>query len=442
MKYFLPDSQDLVDPSFDFATETRSESRVRQRDDIYAHELFGKAPYDGVLVSKAIVDGSGGGLGRYTIAQRHRLLRIGVREFFRLDREEFSHVATMGDCGAFSYVREERPPFSVREVIEFYVDCGFDLGVSVDHVILGFKPGYDESLPGVDAVPPDWRARQQITLELAAEFLSEHRREKLGFTPIGVAQGWSPSSYADAVRQLQRIGYRYIALGGLVPLKTDEIVETIKAVDTARARTTRLHLFGITRLEKFRVFQKHGVHSFDSTSPLRQAFKDNRDNYYAPGRTYTAVRVPQVEANPKIKRAIVAGKLDQDRIRDLEQRCLESLHEYEAGRTSLPVVLDVLQRYQELHTPNRDNREAYREVLADRPWTECPCEVCKSLGIHVVVFRGAERNRRRGLHNTYVFYERLKKELSSAPNGRNGVRRAPSTTRKLTEGGTACQSPS
>lgn len=36
MKFFFPDSQDFVDETFDFVAETRSESRVRQRDDRYA----------------------------------------------------------------------------------------------------------------------------------------------------------------------------------------------------------------------------------------------------------------------------------------------------------------------------------------------------------------------------------------------------------------------
>jgi len=47
-------------------SETRSDLRVRQRDDRYPHELFHEAPYDGVLVSKAVVDGLGGGTGKYS----------------------------------------------------------------------------------------------------------------------------------------------------------------------------------------------------------------------------------------------------------------------------------------------------------------------------------------------------------------------------------------
>ena len=43
--------------------------------------------------------------GKYTLAQRHRLYRAGVRQFFRLDTAPATPVLTMGDCGAFSYIR-------------------------------------------------------------------------------------------------------------------------------------------------------------------------------------------------------------------------------------------------------------------------------------------------------------------------------------------------
>lgn len=60
MKYYLPDSQDVVDPGFDFATERREVGRGSNSDDRYAHEVFSERAYDGVLVSKAIVDGTCG----------------------------------------------------------------------------------------------------------------------------------------------------------------------------------------------------------------------------------------------------------------------------------------------------------------------------------------------------------------------------------------------
>ena len=53
MDFFFPDSQDQIDPSFDFDREASSPDRVRQRYDLYAHEIVRPAPYDGVLLSAA-----------------------------------------------------------------------------------------------------------------------------------------------------------------------------------------------------------------------------------------------------------------------------------------------------------------------------------------------------------------------------------------------------
>ena len=55
MRFFFPDSLDLVDPSFDFVTERRSPDRVRQRDDLYAHEVFETPPFDGLLVAAKLI---------------------------------------------------------------------------------------------------------------------------------------------------------------------------------------------------------------------------------------------------------------------------------------------------------------------------------------------------------------------------------------------------
>jgi len=409
MKFFFPDSQDLVDPSFDFLTEDRAPDRRRQRDDLYAHELFRNAPYDGLLVSKAIVDGSGSAAGKYTVAQRHRLLRLGVREFFRLDeRRRTSRIETMGDCGAFSYVDQEVPPFSVDDVIEFYGACGFDYGISVDHVILGFLSEEGLLLAGEDIVPSDWVSRQHLTVELASEFFRKCRALKVPFKAVGVAQGWSPESYARAVKDLQRIGYRRIALGGMVPLKTDEIVQTLETVDGIRRRDTQLHLLGVTRTEHLEIFARLGVTSFDTTSPLRRAFKDDKENYFTRENAFTALRIPQVEGNPKMQQRIRSGVIDQTRARALEQTCLAAVRDFDRGRGSLKRVLELLTQYEALfRTVSSAHRQAYERTLSQRPWQKCQCDICRELRVEVILFRGAERNRRRGFHNVWILNQRL-----------------------------------
>src|SRR4051812_26753135 len=82
MRFYFPDSQDQIDPSFDFESEERSPYRIRQRDDLYAHEILDPVPYSGMLISKAIVDGVAGGAGRYSAQQRQRLSREGSARSF------------------------------------------------------------------------------------------------------------------------------------------------------------------------------------------------------------------------------------------------------------------------------------------------------------------------------------------------------------------------
>jgi hypothetical protein len=421
MKFFFPDSQDLVDPSFDFVTESRSQTRLRHRDDLYAHEVFPRPPFDGILISRASVLATGAESSRYTLAQRHRLLRLGMREFFRIGEVP---LETMGDCGAFSYIREAEPPVTVQEVLAFYEQCAVDYGVSVDHVILAFQPELDAARSS-SVVPEDWKKRQSITLTLAGEFLQQHRRERARFTPIGVAQGWSPKSYATAVANLQKMGYQFIGLGGMVPLKSEEILACLRAVADVRKRQTRLHLFGVSRCDHTNEFAKFGVVSFDSTSPLRQAFKDDRENYYAPNAIYSVIRVPQVQGNPKLQRNIVAGAIVQEEARRLEQACLTALLRYDRSRSgrSMPTLLRLLREYECIHDGRKDRTDDYRRTLEDHPWKTCPCAICQKLGIHVVIFRGAERNRRRGFHNLFVTYARLQRQKmgrKSIARGRGG----------------------
>lgn len=418
MKFFFPDSQDQVDPSFDFTTEERSIYRVRQRDDRYAHEVLRGRAYTGILVSKAIVDGTSEGGGKYSLPQRHRLYRLGVRKFFRLDESKGPRLDTMGDCGAFTYVREETPPFTADQVIDFYEGCGFDYGISVDHIILG----YVDPATGADfdrALLKQWKRRQKLTLELAEQFLTRHKVRKCSFTPVGVAQGWDPASYAESVQGLQRIGYKRIALGGMVALKTYQVLDCLKAVSRVRWKNTQFHLLGVTRTEQVNVFAGFGVTSFDSTSPFRQAFKDDKDNYHTVKRAYTAIRVPQVDANPNLKKRIQAGEIDQRKALRLEARALEVMHKYDKGRVGVASTVESLREYEELYDGKIDRSDIYAETLEAAPWKRCKCGVCEKAGINVVMFRGSERNKRRGFHNLFAFNQRLQKELRSTPLGKH-----------------------
>lgn len=414
IKFFFPDSHDYVDPSFDFIREQGNEHRIRQRDDHYPHEIFATPPYDGMLISKAIVDGTEKGTSKYTVAQRQRFFRQGAKRFMRLP----SGMPLMGDCGAFSYVSEYEPPYTVDEVVEFYEVSGFDLGISVDHIIFAFEAQAKVIRTVEGEELQECQRRRELTLTLADEFFQRSR--SCGFTPMGVAHGWNPQSMAESVVALQQMGYKRITLGGLVPLKTVDILRVLEACDAVRDSGTEFHLLGISRVENVEAFQRYGVSSFDSTSPLQQAFKDARHNYHTlDGETYVALRVPQVDGNPALMRAIKSGKVDQDRAKVCERQCLKVLREFDRDEASVELVMQALAEYEAvmLVEPKKSFLKHYQRTLEASPWKQCSCDICQQIGVDVAMFRGAERNRRRGFHNIYVLHEKLKQHLRRSGTG-------------------------
>jgi len=58
-----------------------------------------------------------------------------------------------------------------------------------------------------------------------------------------------------------------------------------------------------------------------------------------------------------------------------------------------------------------DLLDEYERLLRDRPWEQCNCPICTEYGIEVAIFRGNNRNRRRGFHNTRRFYDEFEADL-------------------------------
>jgi queuine/archaeosine tRNA-ribosyltransferase len=249
------------------------------------------------------------------------------------------------------------------------------------------------------------RERYQLTIDNAREFISEHRKCQLHWRPIGAVQGWDPNSYAAAAEKYVKMGYDYIALGGLVRSKTHEILKIVEEVSKVVPRSVDVHLFGLARLEAMRRFSDLGITSVDSASHLRRAWLGASDNYWTlEGEKYAALRIPQ----PKKKQI-----QDLPGIQQLEQKCLETVRNYAKGQAGLQETLNILEDYDARVMGNRKSmRHHYERTLLNEPWKKCPCDICKKEGIEVIIFRGNNRNRRRGFHNTYVFYSLLKTNLT------------------------------
>lgn len=345
--------------------------------------MFTVLSYDGILLSRATLDQNQRKRDAIRAAGSvHRYLRLPVH----------GQHQVLGDCGAFTYWEEDVPPYSTEDVLDYYQDLGFDLGVSIDHLIFAELESEKER-------------RWQITIANAEEFLKLHRSSGYRFTPVGVAQGWSAASYQHAARALVQMGYQYIAIGGLVRSSAKDILQTLTAVQEVVPRDIQVHLFGVSRPELARTFASLGITSFDSASRLRRAWMDGRRNYFLNDDSFTAIRIPNAGS--------IAKKLmvDEAAVRQLEQTALKSLRAYDRDQATLDATYEAIAAYASLcgDLPQRVEHD-YRRTLEMRPWRLCPCEICRAIGVEVIVFRGNNRNRRRGFHNTWQLYQQLQSD--------------------------------
>lgn len=424
----MPDWEDKVDPTFDFQADSYTPDRDVSKD-VYAHEIFQTPPYDGILVSRAVAEKS---QTKFEILQRQ-----GARSYLRLPQG----LEVFGDCGAFSYVNEEKPWYETEDVLEYYDAIGVDYGASVDHLVVNtiyVSETVEEKLEDGTVVTKQKKRKTQmsederkrrieLSLENAHEFLRLHRKRRYRFMPVGVAQGWTPDTYADSVKTLLKMGYTYIALGGLARSTASQVLDVLKAVrqtleefPSRSSDEIKLHLFGVAKLTLVDELPKYRVASIDSASYLRKAWLRSGQNYLgADGQWYTAIRVPQ-SYHPKVREYVRKNGKSLEEIQAQEQFCLQMLQRYSdvgLSPAELDRLLDAIVEYDTHLLRFGDDgqslrnrvisREKYRRTLEARPWEGCPCEVCQSLGIHVLIFRGTNRNKRRGFHNTWTFYRRL-----------------------------------
>jgi len=366
MKFFLAfEPRDFIleswNPEFDLEITAKTKSR-------YVWQVYEPAPLDGILVSKPKIDSR-------KVADQLR--RGGIHRY--LDYQGI----IFGDCGAFTYVDKDDPPYDPLEVLRYYDAYGFDYGATVDHLIFPAFFGQKEK-------------RYEVTLHNAELMFREwNGKYRNGLTLVGVAQGWDVQTYCDAVKRLIEIGFSYIAIGSLARRPSRFILELVRSIDSMLkdiSSKIKLHLFGVGRMSLVVDLAKLKVASFDTATILRQAWLRQREGYYLEGETYTAIRIrPEEEAG---------GEL------------LQKLRLYDKGKLSLEEAMSEIRKI--------ENREEwlslYERTLREKPWMRCGCKLCEDLGIDIVVFRGSERNMRRGFHNVWQFYKALQQHLTNATN--------------------------
>ena len=404
LAYFLPDWDDLVDPNFDFTADNFS-GPIEKRADIHCARLM--RPYkiaDGILVSLAQTRASRGPL-KYVGGLEARTMRpINLRSHYGLDRTQ----ALFGDCGAFSYVNEEIPPISVDYAVNLYDLYNFDFGASVDHIPVPFIRIDGEK---ISLSTQEKLNRIELTIQNAEKFLAAAKQKQVGFVPVGTVQGLLPEQYAQNANLYADMGYRRIALGGLVSLSDSAVFDIVSATMASlrqRNEPIGVHLFGVFRPKLQAQFRGLGVTSFDSATYFRKAWLRSDQNYLTKnGEWYAAIRVPMT-SDGRTRNLMKKSGNDVEELAALELAALTALHDYGKRKASLKKALSAIIDYDKKLDRSNEDREKlsmrYERTLKDRPWEKCPCPICKESGIDVLIFRGSNRNKRRGAHNTWCLY--------------------------------------
>lgn len=406
--YFLPDWDDFLDCDFDFENDRFSaDARSDRREQ---HSISLMRPHklsDGVLVSLAQHLGGKGLLRKMGHDDAGALAPRPVRDHFRLMTNQWA----FGDCGAFSYVAENTPTISTDQAISLYDLYEFDLGASVDHIPV---PEVRDGATTRKLTDVERRGRVSLTKKNAELFLARHRERSARFIPVGTIQGLDAKSYANHLADYADMGYEYVALGGLVPRADADVLEVVRAVK-ARAdklrRPPAIHLFGIFRPKLQDEFRRLAIASFDSATYFRKAWLRSDQNYLGvDGEWYAAIRVPPT-SDPRTLSRLERSGTAHHLLQEMERRAMDALHRYDRDALTLDACLGAVLEY-DRHLERAELLDEklvheYRRTLTARPWRNCSCPMCKALGVDILIFRGLNRNKRRGAHNTLQLFRRV-----------------------------------
>ncbi|MCG9969920.1 hypothetical protein L9W92_18150 [Pelotomaculum terephthalicicum JT] len=407
VSYFLPDWDDLLDEHFDFESDSFSDLTRQQRNDKHCCVLMQPQKIcDGILVSLAQHVTSKGPLRRMVGTDSTSLAPKNLRRRFGLGNDQ----SLFGDCGAFSYVNEDEPAISVEQALALYDLYGFDFGASVDHIPV---PVIERNGEKIKLSEEERIARVEKTKQNAAIFIELAKQRQVSFLPVGTIQALNADECAQTACDYHSMGYRYLAIGGLVPMHDTVVEETVRKVMTAVSSLKPrpwVHLFGIFRPKLQSLFRELKVDSFDSASYFRKAWLRSDQNYLARnGEWYAALRVPMTSDGRTRKRLEQSG-LNIEQLKAKESQVMRMLCQFDRDEINIQEVLDAVIDYDELLTRSSDAsslRLKYQKTLADRPWKKCDCPFCQNAGIHMLIFRGSNRNKRRGAHNTLMLYGSL-----------------------------------
>lgn len=435
------------DRDFDFTLDrpTNDLSRdERSKKKKFGYQFFEDPLADGMLISRTMLDVVA------KVKQDHGKTKIitpynktgysDIRSFLKIQDRDF---LTFADPGTWSFANELKLPdhlYETDELIAYYDGLSFDLAGSVDWPIIDkitIKEG--NTRKKIDLSDELKEYRRNLTLELAQEFLTKcNKRDNLSFVPFGTVQGYDEKSYRDSLKRVLKMGYPYIAIGGLPASSEKYVLELIpmiaKEIRKANYRPG-IHLYGRFPSPKaVKTFLECGVTSFDNNSSYIAACSS--------GNSWDPAYIENSESSPDFCRyniripsprsrllASLKKKVDEDewleacKVADktfklflrasdtMKKKHLTKFYDqYDYMNGFLNKYRGTKMGERKLETVSR----ACRDGMESRMWERCGCSSCSELGTHIMLTRGHPRIPHTHLHNTTVQFERYTRELKAA----------------------------
>jgi hypothetical protein len=185
---------------------------------------------------------------------------VKVDDLGKVDRKLSKNILKFADSGIF--LQKE---VSYRELFQIYEELSADYGVIVDHL-------YD----------------REKTLQSAERALSVYEKGNWSFRLVGVAQGKTVEDYLVCYEGLKKLGYKYIALGGLlrrngksnyVRLSCEEFLRELLSSVVKEFSPEWIFTFGIYSPKRHSLLESFGVWGADYKGWL---FEYEEDYSFAP----------------------------------------------------------------------------------------------------------------------------------------------------------------
>lgn len=429
---------DLVE-EFSHVSTNRREVAAKKK---CGYEFWDEPLADGILVSKTLLEQTTN-LRKVNGAYKVHVYKYVYDSVLDYCATKGRYIPSFADPGTWSYVNQFKLPdylYDTDHMISYYQDMQYDLAGSVDWPIIDklvIVDNYERKYVDLDDKTKEMR--RELTLELAADFIKKcNRRPELQFVPFGTIQGYSPESYIKSLKRILKMGYEYIAIGGLPAYSEKVVVELLPLLwkEIRKADPVPgVHLYGRFPSPKYvKYYIEHGVTSFDNNSAFITAAK-NPCSFYDPD--YLILEHEQSPAfrcyGVKIpsRRGPLLRKLKKYRPDLWEEAgevsdktfsafCRFAINQSKNNKERL------FKYYYEMDRILNDARvrphhekklvqsfERCKTAINSRGWERCGCTSCRMLGPHILLMRGA-RIPHTFLHNTYTMYSRFRIELKKA----------------------------